>query len=29
MDISGYWGVYVEALEWNAEEEYFDLVVGS
>ena len=29
MDISGYWGVYVEALEWNEQEEYFDLVVGS
>ena len=29
MDISGYHGVYIEALEWNEQEEYFDLVVGS
>ena len=29
MDISGYWGVYVEALEYNAEGDYFELVVGS
>ena len=29
MDISGYWGVYVEALEYNVEGEYFELIVGS
>ena len=29
MDISGYHGVYIEALEWNEQEEYFDLIVGS
>ena len=29
MDISGYHGVYIEALEWNEQDEYFELVVGS
>jgi len=29
MDIAGYWGVYVEALDYNYEGEYFELVVGS
>ena len=29
MDISGYHGRYIEALEYNYEGEYFELVVGS
>ena len=29
MDISGYHGRYIEALEYNQEGEYFELVVGS
>ena len=29
MDISGYHGRYIEALEYNVEGEYFELVVGS
>ena len=29
MDISGYWGRYIEALEYNPEGEYFELIVGS
>ena len=29
MDIAGYWGVYVEALDYNYEGEYFELTVGS
>ena len=29
MDISGYWGRYIEALTYNAEGEYFELTVGS
>ena len=29
MDIAGYWGVYVEDLEYNVEGEYFELIVGS
>jgi len=29
MEIAGYHGVYVEALEYNIEGEYFELVMGS
>ena len=29
MDISGYHGRYIEALEYNVEGEYFELIVGS
>lgn len=29
MDISGYWGRYIEALEYNAQGGYFELTVGS
>ena len=29
MEVAGYWGRYIEALEYNYEGEYFELVVGS
>lgn len=29
MEVAGYWGRYIEGLEYNYEGEYFELVVGS